>query len=266
MFHNTRLQVHHIIWKRMSSSNQSGKKKANQALVLPDVRHPWEHSGFGEANEIICCLPADAVAGFEAGAPPTYNGDRPVVPFDKEDVIRMIPSGMQITRGRAVHVKAWDQQEMMMNYYACSMGRSVDPLLHHCKWVLQEGPRCHCVHTLTESFQSHTIYAVYEELADLREALGVDSKEMAYTGEVDNATLKAKLLTVFDVLQLLPVADDGCIKFRLKGSPHSCHIFCVNALARYLGPHFYHLCRSVTQRHMDELAVAVEQRQHRMGL
>jgi hypothetical protein len=248
----------------MSSSNQPGKRKASEALVLPDDRHPWERSGFSEANQNICCrLPVDAVAGFEAGIPPTPNG---VVHHDCEDVIKMIPSCERMTGKKMVSHRIWNQQDVLVNYYAQNMNRSMDPHSRHCKWVLQDGPRCHCVHTLTEGFQTHTIYAVYKELADLRDALGVESEMLARDGEVDDATLKSKLLTVFDALQLLPTAEDGCIKFQLKGSPHSCHIFCVNALARYLGPHFYHLYRSVTQRHMDEMVEAVKKRQRRMGL
>ena len=72
---------------------------------------------------------------------------------------------------------------------------------------LQLNVRCHCVHWLTEVQPYETIVADWWMLANLRVAL-----EMRRSDPVS-----VRLSVVFDVLRLLPAADDGCIRFCFRG-------------------------------------------------
>jgi hypothetical protein len=71
-----------------------------------------------------------------------------------------------------------------------------------------------------------------------------------------------RLSVVFDVLRLLPAADDGCIRFCFRGGQHSSQTFCVDALRNYLGSNFVDLYRTVTKEDMEELAVEQQHAQN----
>ena len=228
----------------MSSRNQSGKKKQEEGrqeevrqeeVQQEESLHPWGHIVSDETVEELTPFEPDG----------TYPPD---LRFSTTDLLNELP----FTRAADESI-IWNH---FRDFLVFKNGQNLCICVHcyHrcCMCDLQLNVRCYCVHWLTEAQPYDTIVSVWRMLADLRMAL-----------ETRNADPTRRLSVLFGVLRLLPPADDGCMRFCFRGGQHSSQTFCVNALAKYLGPQFVDLCRTVTKEDMEELAV--EQQQPRNG-
>jgi hypothetical protein len=178
------------------------------------------------------------------------DGGMPILLCDRGVLMEMLPLQRKTEVGRTA-VVCPDHQTMWKRTNAHNQITWAHPHSRRCCSDLKEVVDCCCMHSLTEGCHCHTIVAVWWKIANLREAL-----DGAAIGAMDpDVALAAQLSIVFDVQQLIPAADDGDIRFRLRGSHNSCHTFCVNALAKHLGPSFSDSQNSVMKENMDELAV-----------
>ena len=128
----------------------------------------------------------------------------------------------------------------------------MEPCSRQCKQHLQTGVVCHCQHNLTKGSPADTVHGIWWKLTKLNLALDVAGTGIMLTP--DDAMV-ARLVVLFGAMRLLPTKDDGVIRFRFKKSWHTCHTFCVNALANCLGASFCDLHCKVKEEHMEWLKV-----------
>jgi hypothetical protein len=208
------------------------------------LRHPWLQRDCGDKKLRNIRVPSEVMPHFRPGYPQVYHDGMPVLTYDKETMLGTIqPARTDIEEPR-VH---------LMIHYSQDLPTWMDPYSRQCKQHLQAGVVCHCQHNLTEGSPPDTVHAIWWKLTKLNLALDAAGTNIILTP--DEARV-ARLVVLFGAMQLLPTKDDGVIRFGIKKSWHTCHTFCVNALANYLGASFCDLHCNVKEEHMRQLKVA----------
>jgi hypothetical protein len=223
-------------------------QEVSDTTVAPTPRnylqHPWRHRDSGERKLRNIRVPSEVITGFQPGYPQVYHDGTPVLTYNEETMLGMIQPARRDVDAPSVR---------LMIHYSQNLPAWMDPYSRQCKQHLQAGVVCHCQHNLTEGSPPDTVHGIWWKLTKVNLALDDAGTGIMLTPD---EAMVARMVVLFGAMRLLPTKDDGVIRFGFKKSCHTCHIFCVNALANYLGPSFCDLCSKVKEEHMRQLKVA----------